>query len=82
MKNEQLYRKAIAFAVDAEEQFLAALEANKTFTDNRALQEKHRAMEVQPAAMKACAQQELIAHLFGVSDERVHEDINALIESA
>ena len=80
MKTDQLYREAIKFAADAEERFLSAVEANKSFKDDRALQEKHQQMEVIPAAQCACAQQELIAHLFGVSDERVHEDIHALID--
>lgn len=79
MKTDQLYREAIKFAADAEERFLSAVEANKSFKDDRALQEKHQQMEVTPAAQCACAQQELIAHLFGVSDERVHEDIHVLI---
>lgn len=38
-------------------------------------------MEVIPAAQCACAQQELIAHLFGVSDERIHEDLARVILS-
>lgn len=78
MKNEKLYREAIEIAVDAERRFLAALEANKSFKDDRVLQEKHHQLEVQPAAMAACAQQELIAELFGVSEEKVHEDITRL----
>lgn len=80
MKNEQLYREAIKFAADAEERFLSGAEANKSFKDDRTLREKHQQVKVIPAAQAACAQQELIAHLFGVSDERIHEDINALIE--
>lgn len=79
MKNEKLYREAIKLAAPAEERFLAAIEANKSFSDDRALREKHHRMEVQPAAREVCAQQELIAALFGVSDERVHEDIHSLI---
>ena len=67
MKNEQLYREAIKFAADAEERFLSAVEANKSFKDDRTL--------------CACAQQELIAHLFGVSDERIHEDLARVILS-
>ena len=81
MQNEKLYREAVKFAADAEERFLSAVEANKSFKDDRTLREKHQQMEVIPAAQAACAQQELIAHLFGVSDERVHEDIHALIGS-
>lgn len=79
MKNEKLYREAIEIAVDAERRFLAALEANKSFKDDRVLQEKHHQLEVGPAASVACAQQELIAELFGVSEEKVHEDITKLI---
>lgn len=79
MKNEKLYHEAIEIAVDAEERFLSAIEANKSFSDDRALQEKHRQMEVHPAAREACAQQELIAKLFGVSEEKIHEDITKLV---
>ena len=79
MQNEKLYKQAIEIAVDAAERFLAAVEVNNTFGDNRALQEKHRKMEVQPAAAIACAQQEMIASLFCVSDEKVHEDITQLL---
>lgn len=79
MKNEKLYRKAIEIAVDAEERFLAAREANQSFRNDPELKEKHRRMEVQPAASVACAQQELIAKLFGVSDEKVNEDLARII---
>ena len=34
---------------------------------------------MQPAAVEACAQQSLIAELFGVSEEKVHEDITRLL---
>ena len=81
MKNEQLYREAIKFAADAEERFLSAVEANKSLKDDRTLCETHQQMEVIPAAQCACAQQELIAHLFGVSDERIHEDLARVILS-
>ncbi len=80
MKNEKLYREAIEIAVEVEERFLCAIEANKSFSDDLALKEKHRQMDVQPAAQEVCAQQELIAKLFGVSEEKVHEDIHLLIE--
>ena len=53
MKNEQLYREAIKFAADAEERFLSAVEANKSFKDDRTLCEKHQQMEVIPAAQCA-----------------------------
>ena len=79
MKNEKLYRKAIEIAMDAEERFLAAYEANKSFKDDQALRDKHHQLEVGPAASVACAQQELIAELFGVSEEKVHEDITQLL---
>lgn len=79
MENEKLYKQAIEIAVDAEARFLAAHEANKSFSDNRTLQEKHRQIKVQPAAAIACAQQEMIASLFCVSDEKVHEDISKLL---
>lgn len=79
MKNEELYRKAIEIAVDAEGRFLAAVRAYKSFEGDISLQEKHHQMEVQPAAREVCAQQELIAELFGVSEEKVHEDITKLI---
>ena len=73
--------EAIKFAADAEERFLSAVEANKSFKDDRTLCEKHQQMEVIPVAQCACAQQELIAHLFGVSDERIHEDLARVILS-
>lgn len=82
MKNEQLYREAIKFATESERDFLEVVEVNKSYKDNRPLQEKHQQIAVVPAAKVACAQQDLIAHLFGVSDERIHEDIHALIEGA
>ncbi|MCB6760094.1 hypothetical protein LI088_04310 [Adlercreutzia equolifaciens] len=75
MRNEKLYRQAIEIASYAEERFLEAREANQSFNDNPELKEKHRQMEVQPAAAEACAQQSLIAELFGVSEEKVHEDL-------
>ena len=81
MENEQLYREAIKFAADAEERLLSAVEANKSLKDDRTLRERHQEMEVIPAAQRACAQQELIAHLFGVSYERVYEDITRFINS-
>lgn len=81
MKDEKLYRKAIEIAVSAEERFLAAREANQLLNDRPELKEKHRQMEVQPAASVACAQQELIAELFGVSDEKVNEDLARIILS-
>ena len=74
MKNEKLYREAIEIAVDAEERFLEANEVNKSFND-LVLQDKHYHIKVVPAASIACAQQELIAELFGVSEEKVHEDL-------
>lgn len=73
MKNEQLYRKAIEIATAAEERFLEAREANQRIAPG--LKEKHREMFVQPAAAEACAQQSLIAELFGVSEEKVNEDL-------
>lgn len=79
MKNEQLYREAIKYASEAEEKFLYFNERNKRITDRDARDFHHRGV-VAPAAQASCAQQELIAHLFGVSDERVHEDIHALID--
>ncbi|WP_418389772.1 hypothetical protein [Adlercreutzia sp.] len=79
MKNEKLYREAIRIAVDDEIRFLCALKANESFKGNRVLKEKHHQLEVGPAASVACAQQELIAELFGVSEEKVHEDITNLI---
>ena len=81
MKNEKLYREAIKFAVAAEERFLSAVEANKSLKNNRTLCERHQEMEVIPAAQCACAQQELIAHLFGVSDERIDEDLARYIKT-
>lgn len=77
MKNEQLYRKAIEIATAAEERFLEAREANQRIDPD--LKEKHREIFVQPAAAEACAQQSLIAELFGVSEEKVHEDITQLL---
>lgn len=79
MKNEQLYRKAIEIATAAEERFLEAREANQSFKDDPELKEKHRQMEVQPAAAEACAQQSLIAELFDVSEEKVNEDLARII---
>lgn len=73
MKNEKLYREAIEIASSAEERFLEAREANQRIAPD--LRERHREMFVQPAAAEACAQQSLIAELFGVSEEKVHEDL-------
>lgn len=77
VKNEKLYREAIEIASRAEERFLEAHEKNRAVSPE--LRERHREMFVQPAAAEACAQQSLIAALFGVSDERVHEDITNLL---
>lgn len=73
MKNEKLYREAIEIASIAEERFLEAHEVNRTVSPE--LRESHLEMFVQPAAAEACAQQYLIAELFGVSEEKVHEDL-------
>lgn len=77
--NKKGYIRAIAIAANAEERFQEARAANQSFRDDPELKEKHRQMEVQPAAAEACAQQSLIAELFGVSEDRVHEDITQLI---
>lgn len=77
MKNEKLYRRAIEIASRAEERFLEAHEKNRTVSPE--LRERHREMFVQPAAAEACAQQSLIAELFGASEEKVHEDLARVI---
>lgn len=79
MKNEKLYREAIKIAAPAEERFLAAFEANRTFEEGGTLREEHHRMKVYPAAVAACAKQSLIAELFDVSEEKVHEDITQLL---
>ena len=73
MRNEKLYRQAIEIASYAEERFLEAHEKNRAVSPE--LRERHRETFVQPAASEACAQQSLIAELFGVSEEKVHEDL-------
>lgn len=77
MRNEKLYRKAIEIASDAERRFLEAHERNRGVAPD--IRERHRETFVQPAAVEACAQQSLIAELFGVSEEKVHEDITRLL---
>ena len=77
MRNEKLYRKAIEIASDAERRFLEAHEKNRGVAPD--IRERHRETFVQPAAVEACAQQSLIAELFGVSEEKVHEDITRLL---
>ena len=77
MRNEKLYRKAIEIASDAERRFLEAHEKNRGVAPD--IRERHRETFVQPAATEACAQQPLIAELFGVSEEKVHEDITRLL---
>lgn len=78
MKNEQLYRKAIETAAYQEEIFRKARADNGSIKEE--LRQMHRRMFVEPAAHGACAQQDLIAQLFGVSEEKVHEDISKVIE--
>lgn len=78
MKNQKLYQKAIEYAVDAEVKFHKARIQNARFED-RSLKDKHQSMELIPAANAACAQQELIAYLFDVSDEKVNEDVNKIV---
>lgn len=73
MRNEKLYRQAIEIASYAEERFLEAREKNRAVSPE--LRERHSEMFVQPAAAEACAQQSLIAELFGVSEEKVNEDL-------
>ena len=73
MRNEKLYRKAIEIASDAERRFLEAHEKNRGVAPD--IRERHRETFVQPAAVEACAQQSLIAELFGVSEEKVNEDL-------
>lgn len=80
MKNEKLYWKAIEIGADYEEKFLKAMEANKTMS-RRELAEMHHQLEVAPAASAACAVSDLISSLFGVSEERVDEDLKAHIAS-
>ena len=77
MRNEKLYRQAIEIASDAERRFLEAHEKNRGVAPD--IRERHRETFVQPAATEACAQQSLIAELFGVSEEKVHEDITRLL---
>ncbi len=77
MKDEKLYRKAVEIATAAEERFLEAVEANRRAAPD--LMERHRELFVQPAAAEACAQQSLIAELFGVSEEKVNEDLARVI---
>lgn len=77
--NKKGYIRAIEIAADAEERFLKAMEEHRAYADDRALSEKHHQIAVQPAATEACAQQSLIAELFGVSEEKVHEDITQLL---
>ena len=77
MRNEKLYRKAIEIASDAERRFLEAHEKNRGVAPD--IRERHRETFVQPAATEACAHQPLIAELFGVSEEKVHEDITRLL---
>lgn len=77
MKNEQLYREAIAIAAEKDAAFLEKFEANQQFNYSQELKEMHHRIEVVPAASAACAQSELIARLFGVSEEKVSEDIAA-----
>ena len=77
MRNEKLYRQAIEIASDAERRFLEAHEKNRGVAPD--IRERHRETFVQPAAVEACAQQSLIAELFGVSEEKVHEDITRLL---
>lgn len=79
MKNEKLYREAIEIAAEAEERFLEANEANRSFENDPVLKDMHHQLEVKPAAIEACAQQSLIAELFGVSEEKVHEDLASAI---
>ena len=77
--NKKGYFRAIEIAANTEERFLEAQEANRSFKDDPELMEKHRQMEVHPAAAEACAQQSLIAELFCVSEEKVHEDLARII---
>lgn len=79
MKNEKLYREAIEIAAEAEERFLEANEANRSFENDPVLKDMHHQLEVKPDAIEACAQQSLIAELFGVSEEKVHEDLASAI---
>lgn len=76
MRNEKLYKQAIEIASNTEGRFLEAYEKNRAVSPE--LRERHHEMFVQPAAAETCAQQSLIAELFGVSEERVHEDITRL----
>lgn len=78
MKNEKLYRKALELAVECEREFLRVVEHNHHIEDALARERQREALVI-PAANRACAQQELIASLFNVSDEKVHEDIRAII---
>ncbi len=79
MKNEKLYKQAIEIAADSDERFRKVFAVNGNIEDQER-KELHRRLEVQPAAAAACAQSELVATLFGVSDERVNEDISEVLK--
>ncbi len=79
MRNEKLYREAIQIASYAEERFLKANEVYRSYGGEGDLKETHRTLVLQPAAAEACAQQSLIAELFGVSEEKVHQDLASAI---
>ncbi|WP_305296592.1 hypothetical protein [Parvibacter caecicola] len=74
-----LYEKAVRIAAEPERRFLEAVDRERRIGD-RAKREKYFDLFTGPAAHEACAQQELIAELFGVSAEKVHNDIARALE--
>lgn len=73
-KYKDLYQKAIEIAATSDKKFHEAFAKRDSFS-NPEHKDLYHSMEVEPAAREACAQSELVAELFGVSDERVNEDI-------
>lgn len=78
-KETELYKKAVRIAAGAERRFLDALGRERRI-DDREKREMYFDLFTGPAAHVACAQQELIAELFGVSDDKIHRDVSRVLQ--
>lgn len=74
-----LYAKAVRIAAEPERRFLEAVDRERRI-DDREKREMYFDLFTGPAAHVACAQQELIAELFGVSDDKIHRDVSRVLQ--
>lgn len=77
-KHPALYGRAISLAADAEQRFLKLNEENRAMREE--LRQAHLDTYVHPAAVEACAKEELVAQLFGCGCDEVAQAVHLLVE--